>query len=495
MYRKLNRNQRTWPTPARLWIVIRAQTGHNAPMAKQREEYLCSACGAKSPRWTGQCSGCGEWNTMQAVAVEGGWSARGTGAKNRPANLSSPEALEDLGGDTVRARPTGIPALDGLLGAGLVPGAALLLGGEPGVGKSTLLLQLAAKQAELGQAHKAATPRTVYISGEESLAQIRGRAERLGLLGPGLMALATNNADEALGVVADMGQHPGLVIVDSVQTLASPRAEGIPGSVSQVRAVSGELVEAVKRSQATLVLVGHVTKDGQIAGPKLLEHMVDTVLYLEGDRRDYSRVLRVLKNRFGPSDELLVFTMEEKGLAVVDDPSTFFLGARDATLSGASVSMAMDGRRPFAVEIQALATKSFLSIPRRAALGFDANRLHLILAVLEKRLRLPLGQSDIYVKQGGGLALRDPGLDLGLAAAVLSSYYDAPLPEGAAFWGELDLNGHVRPVAGHETRLKQASRLGYGPLFHAGTCKTLDDLRRALFGKAAPQANSPQHNA
>ncbi|HWR02892.1 MAG TPA: DNA repair protein RadA, partial [Humidesulfovibrio sp.] len=413
-------------------------------MAKQREEYLCSSCGAKSPRWTGQCTACGEWNTMAAVAAAsslGGWSARGAG--KRPASLSAPEALEDLGGDTVRARPTGIPQLDGLLGAGLVPGAALLLGGEPGVGKSTLLLQLAARQAELAAKGKKA--RTVYVSGEESLAQIRGRAERLGLLGPGLMALATNNADEALDVVAAMGAEPGLIIVDSVQTLASPRAEGIPGSVSQVRAVSGELVEAVKRSQATLVLVGHVTKDGQIAGPKLLEHMVDTVLYLEGDRRDYSRVLRVLKNRFGPSDELLVFTMEEKGLAVVDDPSTFFLGARDATLSGAAVSLAMDGRRPFAVEIQALATKSFLSIPRRAALGFDANRLHLLLAVLEKRLKLPLGQFDIYVKQGGGLALRDPGLDLGLAASVLSSYYDAPLPEGAVFWGELDLNGHVRP--------------------------------------------------
>jgi len=243
-------------------------------------------------------------------------------------------------------------------------------------------------------------------------------------------------------------------------------------------------MEIAKGKGVSVFIVGHVTKDGWIAGPKMLEHMVDTVLYLEGDRRDYSRVLRVLKNRFGPSDELLVFTMEERGLSVVDDPSTFFLGARDASLSGAAVSVAMDGRRPFAVEIQALATKSFLSIPRRAALGFDANRLHLLLAVLEKRLKLPLGQFDIYVKQGGGLALRDPGLDLGLAAAVLSSYYDAPLPEGAVFWGELDLNGHVRPVAGHETRLKQASRLGYGPLLYSGTCKTLDDLRLALFGKA-----------
>ncbi|MBU1230127.1 MAG: DNA repair protein RadA, partial [Proteobacteria bacterium] len=399
-------------------------------------------------------------------------------ARGRAASLAGPESLEQFSGETAKARPTGIPALDGLLGAGLVPGAALLLGGEPGVGKSTLLLQLAACQAALGNP-------ALYVSGEESLPQLRGRAERLGLLGPGLMALATNNADEALSALADLGSRPGLIIADSVQTLASPRAEGIPGSVSQVRTVAGELVEAVKRSQATLVLVGHVTKDGQIAGPKLLEHMVDTVLYLEGDRRDYSRVLRVLKNRFGPSDELLVFTMEERGLSVVDDPSTFFLGARDASLSGAAVAVAMDGRRPFAVEIQALATKSFLSIPRRAALGFDANRLHLLLAVLEKRLRLPLGSSDIYVKQGGGLSLRDPGLDLSLAAAVLSSFYEAPLPEGAAFWGELDLNGHVRPVAGHETRLKQASRLGYGPLLHSGTVKTLDALRRALFGKAS----------
>lgn len=456
-------------------------------MAKQREEFRCEACGERAPRWSGQCPGCGEWNTMKEQAASqalGGWTARSgragkDGKGQRAAALSGPEALEGLAGGLVQARATGMAQLDGLLGSGLVPGAAILLGGEPGVGKSTLLLQLAAMQA--GVLRSGAC---VYVSGEESLPQIRGRAERLGLLGPGLMAVATNNADDALAVLEDMGSKPGLVIVDSVQTLASPRAEGIPGSVSQVRAVSGELIEAVKRTQATLILVGHVTKDGQIAGPKLLEHMVDTVLYLEGDRRDYSRVLRVLKNRFGPSDELLVFTMEEQGLSVVDDPSTFFLGARDASLPGASVSLAMDGRRPFAVEIQALATKSFLAIPRRAALGFDANRLHLLLAVLEKRLKLPLGQSDIYVKQGGGLALRDPGLDLGLAAAVLSSYYDAPLPEGAAFWGELDLSGHIRPVASADTRAKQAARLGYGPLFHSGTMKTLDDLRRALFGKA-----------
>ena len=457
-------------------------------MAKQREEYRCSACGAKAPRWSGQCTGCGEWNTLAVVASAaslGGWSARaGKDGAARTTPLSSPEALENLSAGQLRARATGIPQLDGLLGSGLVPGAAILLGGEPGVGKSTLLLQLAARQAERSTAQAAGAGQSIYVSGEESLAQIRGRAERLGLLGPGLMALATNNADDALAALAELGDEPGLIIVDSVQTLASPRAEGIPGSVSQVRAVSGELVEAVKRSQATLVLVGHVTKDGQIAGPKLLEHMVDTVLYLEGERRHVFRILRVLKNRFGPTDELLVFEMREKGLAVVADPSTFFLGERDATLSGSAVVMAVEGQRPLAVEVQALAAHSYLGIPRRTALGVDQGRVHLLLAVLEKRLGVHLGQSDIYAKLGGGLSMRDPGLDLGLAAAILSSYYDAPLPEGAAFWGELDLNGHVRPVTGGDTRLKQASRLGYGPLFHSGTCKTLDDMRRALFGKA-----------
>lgn len=439
---------------------------------KTKEIFRCSNCGARTPRWQGQCLQCKEWNTLEPVTVESK-SSRPVGAA---ASTNAPRPLEDLKAENLQARPTGIEALDNLLGKGLVPGAAILLGGEPGIGKSTLLLQLAGTQAGRGNS-------AVYLSGEESLPQLKSRAERLGLLGPGLMAVSTNKVEDALAVL-DGPNPPELLIVDSVQTLASPLADGIPGSVSQVRAVSGELVEKTKKTGTTLILVGHVTKDGQIAGPKLLEHMVDTVLYLEGDRKHFSRILRVLKNRFGPSDELVVFVMEQEGLRVVEDPSTFFLGQRDPSLSGTAMAMAVDGQRPFAVEVQALVSKTFLTIPRRTALGFDTNRLNLLLAVLEKRLRLNLSGYDIYAKISGGLATRDPGLDLAVVAAVLSSFYDQPLPESSVFWGEIDLNGQVRPVSAHETRLKQAMRLGHDPTCHADTCATLADLQRTLFGKS-----------
>ncbi len=355
-----------------------------------------------------------------------------------------------------RPFPTGIPGLDRVLGGGLTPGGAVLLGGEPGIGKSTILLQLAGLAAASGR-------RVVYVSGEESLAQLKARAERLGVLREGLLAASTTDAGAAVDVLGGT-PAPDLVIVDSVQTMHASGVDGAAGSVSQVRAVAAACVEAAKSGRASLVLVGHVTKDGQIAGPKLLEHMVDTVLYLEGERRHVFRILRVLKNRYGPTDELLVMEMRESGLSEVPDPSTFFLGDRDPAVSGSAVVMAVEGRRPFAVEVQALAAKSFLAMPRRAALGLDVGRLHLLLAVLEKRLRLNLGQTDLYAKIGGGLKIQDPGLDLGIAASVLSSFYDRPLPAGAVFWGEVDLSGRIRPVAGHETRLKQAERLGYGPV-------------------------------
>ncbi|MDD3311014.1 DNA repair protein RadA [Pseudodesulfovibrio sp.] len=439
---------------------------------KTKEAYRCASCGAQSPRWQGQCPSCKEWNTMEPVVVAKA-SSRPVGAA---AGSATPRPLEDLTAENLRARPSGMTGLDALLGSGLVPGAAILVGGEPGIGKSTLLLQLAGAQARIG--HTA-----VYLSGEESLPQLRGRADRLGLLGPGLLAVATNKVEDALAVL-DQPEPPEMLIVDSVQTLASSMAEGIPGSVSQVRAVAAELVEKTKRTGTTLILVGHVTKDGQIAGPKILEHMVDTVLYLEGDRKHFSRILRVLKNRFGPSDELVVFTMKEKGLEVVEDPATFFLGARDPSLSGTAMAMAVDGQRPFAVEVQALVSKSFLSIPRRTALGFDTNRLNLLLAVLEKRLRLNLSGHDIYAKITGGLATRDPGLDLAVVAAVLSSFYDQPLPETSVYWGEIDLNGQVRPVAAHDVRLKQAVRLGHDPIIHSDAAPTLADMQRLLFGRA-----------
>ncbi|MGE4551699.1 MAG: DNA repair protein RadA [Desulfovibrionaceae bacterium] len=438
---------------------------------KTRDVYRCSACGADSPRWQGQCPGCGAWNTLELVAATrpGSRPARADGERPRPAPLAEHRA------DHGRAAPTGMPALDALLGRGLVPGGAVLLGGEPGIGKSTLLLQLAGGQAARGVS-------VAYLSGEESLGQLRDRAERLGLLDSGLPALATTRVEDALALLEDPNP-PRLLVVDSVQTIASPNADGIPGSVSQVRAVAAELVDAVKRTQATLILVGHVTKEGHIAGPKLLEHMVDTVLYLEGDRRHFSRILRVLKNRFGPTDELVVFTMTGQGLAVVDDPATFFLGARQADLPGAALALALEGRKPFAVEVQALCAKTQLPVPRRTCLGFDANRLHLLLAVLERRLNLSLGAWDVYVKIGGGLHLKDPGLDLPVTAAVLSSLFDRALPENAVFWGEVDLNGQIRPAPGQDVRRKQAERLGYAPILEPAACPALADLQRRLFGR------------
>lgn len=428
---------------------------------KVKEIYVCANCGASAPQWRGQCPQCREWNTLEARTVNKEQAKR---AQAAPASLSGAVQsmrLKDVTEERDEPFGTGMQQLDRILGDGLVPGAALLIGGEPGIGKSTLLLQVAGAVADSGRD-------VLYLSGEESLGQLKGRAERLGVLADSLQAVSTSRIDDVLPVL-EGNAAPELLIVDSVQTLTSVRADGLPGSVSQVRAVATELIEGCKRSGTTLLLVGHVTKDGQLAGPKLLEHLVDTVLSIEGDRRQMYRMLRVSKNRFGPNQELLVFEMVREGMRIVDDPSTYFLGARDSSLSGTAVVMAVDGQRPFAVEVQALVSRSYLSIPRRTGLGFDVNRLHLLLAVLEKRLRINFGQVDIYAKIGGGMKLQDPGMDLALVAAILSSFYDIPLPERAVFWGEVDLNGQVRPVAAQDVRFAQAKRLGYTPIFHPAT--------------------------
>ncbi len=374
---------------------------------------------------------------------------------------------------------TGMGELDDLLGGGIVPGSVILLGGEPGIGKSTLLLQLCAAVSKNGSG-------SLYVSGEESLSQIRSRAQRLDLLESGLKVVATNSLEDILGPFSTE-TNLRLMIIDSVQTVSSPGLDSIPGTPSQIRAVSSRLIQKAKETDTCVILAGHVTKDGQIAGPKLLEHMVDTVLYLEGDKEHLFRILRVVKNRFGPSNELIMFEMDTKGLRVVRDPSTFFLQARDPELSGSAVVMAVDGQKPFAVEVQALASSSFLVIPRRTALGFDLNRLHLLLAVMEKKLGVNMAQSDIYTKIGGGLRLSDPGMDLGLVAAVISSFQNISLPERSVFWGEVDLNGQIRPVLGHDLRMKQAVKLGYKPIFsprHSGSQKglaTIMDLKSILF--------------
>ena len=425
-----------------------------------REIYICSACGNRSLQWKGQCSACEGWNTFEArleAPKKSGSARKSSGAVSSNAFGTKAVILEQVSTEHETPFGTGMADLDHILGKGLVPGAALLMGGEPGIGKSTLLLQVAGAVAASGR-------KVLYASGEEGLPQLKNRAKRLNVLNPHLSAIACSELDSLLPYL-EGDETPALLVVDSVQTMASSLADGLPGSVSQVRAVAGELIERCRASETTLLLVGHVTKDGQLAGPKLLEHMVDTVISLEGDRQLAYRILRVLKNRFGPNQELIVFQMAEQGMQVVEDPSTFFLGARNPELSGTAVVMAADGQRPFAVEVQALVSRSFLSIPRRAALGFDVKRLHLLLAVLEKRLKLNFGQVDIYAKVGGGMKIQEPGMDLGLVAAVLSSFYDIPLPERATFWGEVDLNGQIRPVTAQAVRLKQAKRLGYDPVF------------------------------
>ncbi len=444
-------------------------------MAKLRETYICKACGAQSLQWRGQCPKCKEWNTLEVVAVP----KTNTQKRNSVAAQGQrPIALSAVSDDGYEAFGTGLQSLDRVLGQGFVPGSAVLVGGEPGIGKSTLLLQVAGAVAASGRT-------VVYASGEESLPQIKKRGQRLDVLHDNLLALSTTQVEDIHPILAH--EAPALLIVDSVQTLTSMEADGLPGNVSQVRAVATDILEKCRAAGTCLVLVGHVTKEGALAGPRLLEHMVDTVVSLEGDRRQMFRLLRVFKNRFGPNEELLVFQMARQGMEVIEDPSTFFLGARDASLSGTAVVMAVDGHRPLAVEVQALVTRSYLAIPRRTGLGFDTNRLHLLLAVLEKRLKLNFGQVDIYAKVGGGMKLQDPGMDLALVAAVLSSFYDIPLPERSVLWGEVDLNGQIRPVSAQDIRFGQASRLGYTPIMHPDASKngihTVVELQQRLFAK------------
>lgn len=443
-------------------------------MAKSRQTWRCRECGTQTFQWLGQCPGCREWNTLELI--EQGGSGK------RKIN-EGPVPLMGVQDEGHTPYPSGIDALDKALGSGIVPGAAILVGGEPGIGKSTLLLQVAGKVAASGKY-------VLYASGEEGLSQIKDRGERLGSLHPNLLALSTASVEDVIAGV--QSSAPSLLIVDSVQTMTSASAEGLPGNVTQVKAVATALVEACRQHGCALILVGHVTKEGTLAGPRLLEHMVDTVISLEGDRRQLFRLLRVFKNRFGPNDDLLVFRMGQGGLTVVPDPSTFFLEARDSSLSGTALVMGIDGHRPLVVEVQALVSRSYLSIPRRTALGFDVNRLHLLLAVLEKRLNLNFGQVDIYTKVGGGIRLQEPGIDLAIVAAVLSSYYDRPLPEKAIFWGELDLNGQIRPVSGHDNRMKQALQLGFNPVFappgrnNEKGVQGIAELQRLLFKKSRP---------
>ncbi len=414
--------------------------------------FVCNACGAASSKWSGRCEACGAWNTIvEETPLTEGPAAR-TLARGRRVTLGDLASTEPPLPRTL----SGIAELDRVLGGGLVPASAILVGGDPGIGKSTLLLQAAAAFAARGQA-------SVYISGEEATAQIRLRATRLGLAQAPLKLAAETNLRDILTTLE--AERPALAVIDSIQTMWSDHVDSAPGSVSQVRAAAHELTSFAKRRGTAVVLVGHVTKDGQIAGPRVIEHMVDTVLYFEGERGHQFRILRAVKNRFGPADEIGVFEMTGSGLAEVTNPSALFLSERDAATSGSAVFAGVEGTRPLLVEIQALVAPAAPGNARRTVVGWDSGRLAMILAVLESRCGVGFGPSDVYLNVAGGLRITEPAADLAVAAALVSARQDIPLPRDAVIFGEISLSGALRPAPQADSQLREAQKLGFAAAF------------------------------
>ena len=419
-------------------------------MAKPAHRFVCNACGAVTPKWAGRCETCGEWNciTEEVIEARPGPAAKGA-AGRRVTFVGLAGSAEPPPRDV-----TGIAELDRVLGGGLVPASAVLVGGDPGIGKSTLLLQAAASLANAGK-------RVLYISGEESIEQVRMRARRLGLAkSPMELAAAINLRD----IAATLEHEPTttLVVIDSIQTMWMDSIESAPGTVSQVRACSFELIRMAKQRGFAVVLVGHVTKEGAIAGPRVLEHMVDAVLYFEGDRGHQFRILRGVKNRFGATDEIGVFEMTDIGLAEVPNPSALFLAERRGNISGSAVFAGLEGTRPVLVEVQALLAPNAGGSPRRSVIGWDSGRLSMLLAVLETRCGLRLAATDVWLNIAGGLRVSEPAADLAVAAAIASAATDQPTSAETVYFGEVGLSGEVRQVAQAEARLKEAAKLGFG---------------------------------
>lgn len=426
-------------------------------MARTSTRFVCQNCGAAHPRWSGRCDSCGEWNTL----VE---ESAGTGIAAGPAK--APQAgriveIQSLDGDSQEAPriETGLVELDRVIGGGFVNGSVVLVGGDPGIGKSTLLMQASAALAQLG--HPVA-----YVSGEEAIEQVRLRARRLGCADAPVALLAETNVENIVATLKKERASYALIVLDSVQTLWSDTIESAPGTVSQVRASAQAMIRYAKKTGASIVLVGHVTKDGQIAGPRVVEHMVDAVLYFEGEGGHHFRILRGVKNRFGPTDEIGVFEMSGDGLREVSNPSELFLGDRQSA-PGAAVFAGMEGRRPVLVEIQALVAQSSLGTPRRAVVGWDSSRLSMILAVLEAHCGVRLGAHDVYLNVAGGFRISEPAADLAVAAALVSSLADRPLSPDTVYFGEVSLSGRLRPVAHAASRLKEAGKLGFHEAVYA----------------------------
>lgn len=430
-------------------------------MTKSATTFHCTACGAKHKKWVGRCDACGEWNTIiEEIPLGAGPSSRSLGAKRGVKLL-----LTDLSTQETPPPRTGsdLQEMDRVLGGGLVPASALLVGGDPGIGKSTLLLQAAASFAHRGLA-------CVYVSGEEAAAQIRMRARRLGLKDAPIRLASDTNLRNILTTLDT--EKPNLAVIDSIQTMWLDTVDSAPGSVGQVRAAAHELVTFAKRRGTAVILVGHVTKEGQIAGPRVVEHMVDTVLYFEGERGHQFRILRAVKNRFGPADEIGVFEMTGTGLCEVTNPSALFLGERDVPTPGSVVFAGIEGTRPVLVELQALVAPSSLSQPRRSVIGWDSGRLSMILAVLEARCGISFAGLDVYLNVAGGLRISEPAADLAVAAALLSAREDVAVPADTVVFGELSLSGALRPVHQTENRLKEAQKLGFTQAIAPARSKT-----------------------
>ena len=423
--------------------------------------YHCTECGWSSPKWMGQCRECREWGTLEEVQSAGtsggavGGSALAAASAVRPTVPARP--IGEVSATEARARPTGVGELDRVLGGGIVPGAVVLLAGEPGVGKSTLLLDVAAKAAAV--ARERGDGPVLYVTGEESASQVRLRAERIDALDPGLLLAAETELGSLLGHVEAAG--PSLLVVDSVQTIASAQVEGSAGGVTQVRAVAGALIAVAKERSIPVLLVGHVTKDGGIAGPRVLEHLVDVVTQFEGDRHARLRLLRAVKNRYGPTDEVGCFDLGERGIVGLADPSGLFLSAARSEVPGTCATVTLEGRRPMPVEIQALVAPTNAGSPRRTTSGVDHSRTAMALAVLSARLRVDTSSADVYVSTVGGARAVEPATDLAVAISVVSAARNLPTPAGLVAFGEVGLTGEVRATVGVQRRLAEASRLGF----------------------------------
>ena len=422
-------------------------------MAKKSAKTLfsCQTCGHQAPKWMGRCPDCGGWDTF-AEEVIAAAPTPGAGKPSRPGRASAPVPIDTVTVDAEHRQASGVGEFDRVLGGGLVPGTLVLIGGDPGIGKSTLMLQ-----ALYGLAH--AGKRVLYVSGEESVRQIRLRSQRLKTVASNLLVVSEIDVEAILSMAEET--RPDVMVIDSIQTMFHPALTSAPGSVSQVREATVQLMLMAKRTDTTIFLVGHVTKDGAIAGPRLLEHMVDTVLYFEGDRNHVFRVLRAVKNRFGSTNEIGVFEMNDQGLVEVCNPSAVFLSERPVSAPGSVVTACMEGTRPILVELQALASSTSFGTPRRTILGLDRNRVALLVAVMEKRLGMQLMGHDVFMNVVGGVRVDDPATDMGVICAVASSFLDKPVAEGTAVLGEVGLTGEVRAISQVDARVSEAEKMGF----------------------------------